>query len=75
MTSLEKDKTIILLSMQNNKMETRMRTSDLRRIEAVAEEEEVEAVENSEEGETITEGEEEIIKTDLESSETLLKSV
>lgn len=56
-------------------METRMRTSDLSRIEAVAEEEEAEAVENLEEGETITEGEEEIIKTDLESSETLLKSV
>ena len=56
-------------------METRMRTSDLSRIEAEAEEEEVEAGENSEEGETITEGEEEIIKTDLESSETHPRSV
>ncbi len=52
-----------------------MRMSDLSRIEAEAEEEEVEAGENSEEGETITEGEEEIIKTDPESSETLLRNV
>jgi len=73
MTNLDnKGQTFSMITL-NKTMEMKTKTSD-QTIEAVAEAEEAEEEEeNSGAGETITEGDEEILRTDLESSEMHLK--